>query len=72
MRKAGALAAQALDMLYEFAQPGVTTAELDRRALEFALDNNAVPATLNYRAIAIPFAPASIMWCATAFQTKNR
>lgn len=49
MRKAGALAAQALDMLYEFAQPGVTTAELDRRALEFALDNNAVPATLNYR-----------------------
>lgn len=49
MRKAGNLAAQALDMLYEFAQPGVTTAELDRRAFEFAMDNNAVPATLNYR-----------------------
>lgn len=49
MRKAGNLAAQALDMLYEYAQPGVTTAELDRRAFEFAMDNNAVPATLNYR-----------------------
>jgi methionyl aminopeptidase len=49
MRKAGNLAAQALDMLYEYAHPGVTTAELDRRAFEFAMDNNAVPATLNYR-----------------------
>ncbi|TDQ66604.1 methionyl aminopeptidase [Maritalea mobilis] len=49
MRKAGNLAAQALDMLYEYAQPGITTAELDRRAFEFAMDNNAVPATLNYR-----------------------
>lgn len=49
MRKAGNLASQALDMLYEYAQPGVTTAELDRRAFEFAMDNNAVPATLNYR-----------------------
>ncbi len=49
MRKAGALAAQALDIMYEHAKPGVTTAELDRIAFEFAKDNNAVPATLNYR-----------------------
>ncbi|MFT6658905.1 type I methionyl aminopeptidase [Maritalea sp.] len=49
MRKAGALAAQALDIMYEHAQPGVTTAHLDRIAYEFAKDNNAVPATLNYR-----------------------
>jgi len=49
MRKAGALAAQALDLMYEHAQPGVSTAKLDRIAYEFAKDNNAVPATLNYR-----------------------
>ncbi|WP_299348210.1 type I methionyl aminopeptidase [uncultured Maritalea sp.] len=49
MRKAGALAAQALDLMYEHAKPGVTTAALDRLAFEFAKDNNAVPATLNYR-----------------------
>ena len=49
MRKAGRLAAQALDMLTPFVQPGVATEELDARALEFALDHNAIPAPLNYR-----------------------
>ena len=49
MRKAGRLAAEALDMLTPFVQPGVATEELDARALAFALDHNAIPAPLNYR-----------------------
>ncbi len=49
MRKAGNLAAQALDMLSGYVAPGVTTQHLDDLAFHFARDNNAVPATLNYR-----------------------
>ncbi|HHI82946.1 MAG TPA: type I methionyl aminopeptidase [Rhizobiales bacterium] len=49
MRKAGRLAAEALDMITPYVRPGVTTEELDRISLEFARDNNAVPAPLNYR-----------------------
>ena len=49
MRKAGQLAATALDMLTEHVKPGVTTEELDERVLEFALDHGAYPAPLNYR-----------------------
>ncbi len=49
MRKAGQLAAQALDMLAADVEPGVTTGHLDRRIFEFAMDHGALPATLNYR-----------------------
>ncbi len=49
MRKAGRLAAEALDLLTPLVVPGITTGELDQTALQFALDNNAVPAALNYR-----------------------
>jgi len=49
MRKAGRLAAECLDMLTPYVQPGVTTAELDRLAREFALDNGALPACIFYR-----------------------
>jgi methionyl aminopeptidase len=49
MRKAGRLAAEALDMITPYVQPGVSTEELDARVLEFALDHSAVPAPLNYR-----------------------
>ena len=49
MRVAGQLAAECLDMLAEYARPGITTEELDRRALEFALDHDTVPAPFNYR-----------------------
>jgi methionyl aminopeptidase len=49
MRKAGALTAQALDLLAERVRPGVTTAALDKFAFEFALDHKAYPAPLNYR-----------------------
>jgi methionyl aminopeptidase len=49
MRKAGQLAAAALDMLAPYVLPGVTTEELDERVLDFALEHGAVPAPLNYR-----------------------
>ncbi|MGI9415981.1 MAG: type I methionyl aminopeptidase [Hyphomicrobiales bacterium] len=49
MRTAGQLAAKCLDMLTGHVRPGTTTEELDRLALEFALDRDAVPAPFNYR-----------------------
>ncbi len=49
MRKAGHLAAEALDMLVPIVVPGTTTERIDQLLLEFALDNGALPATLNYR-----------------------
>ena len=49
MRKAGGLTAQVLDLLAPMVEPGVPTAKLDRFVYEFARDNGAIPATLNYR-----------------------
>ncbi|ARU16536.1 type I methionyl aminopeptidase [Croceicoccus marinus] len=49
MRKAGRLAAQILDAMVDVVQPGVTTAEIDRKVREMTLDAGAVPATLGYR-----------------------
>jgi methionyl aminopeptidase len=49
MRKAGKLAAAALDMIYPYVQPGVLTETIDELLLEFALDHGAIPAPLNYR-----------------------
>ena len=49
MRKAGALTAQALDLLVDRVRPGVTTNSLDKFIFEFAMDHKVYPATLNYR-----------------------
>ncbi len=49
MRRAGRLTAEALDVLVDAVQPGVTTASLDRLAFEFAMDHGAYPAPLDYR-----------------------
>ncbi len=49
MRKAGQLAAAALDMLTPHVQPGVRTDELDELVLDFARAHGAIPAPLNYR-----------------------
>lgn len=49
MRRAGRLAAAALDMLVDEVREGVTTQRLDDLTRQFAFDNGAVPATLNYR-----------------------
>jgi methionyl aminopeptidase len=49
MRKAGALTAEVLDLITPMVEPGVPTIKLDRFVYEFARDNGATPATLNYR-----------------------
>lgn len=49
MRKAGRLAAEALDMLVAEVRPGVSTGKLDDLIFEFAMDHGAIPATLHYR-----------------------
>ena len=49
MRKAGRLAAEALDLLVPHVLPGVTTSRLDDLVFEFAMDHGAIPAPLNYR-----------------------
>ncbi len=49
MRKAGRLAAEALDVLVPHVQPGVTTEAIDKLAFEFAMDHKAYPAPLGYR-----------------------
>lgn len=49
MRKAGALTAQALDLVAGLVAPGVSTGAIDALVYEFALDNGAMPATLHYR-----------------------
>jgi methionyl aminopeptidase len=49
MRKAGRLAAAALDMIFPHVVPGVTTGELDRLCHAFIVDHGAIPAPLGYR-----------------------
>jgi methionyl aminopeptidase len=49
MRKAGRLAAEALDLVYDAIRPGITTEELDSLCFQFAMDHGAYPAPLNYR-----------------------
>ena len=49
MRRAGQLAAAALDMLVPFVNPGITTERLDRLVYDFAMDHYAYPAPLYYR-----------------------
>jgi len=49
MRKAGRLAADILDALYDLVKPGVTTGELDDVVRQMTLDGGGVPATLGYR-----------------------
>ncbi len=52
MRRAGALAASALDMLVPHVIPGVATIALDRLVEDFVLAAGAVPATVGYRGYA--------------------
>ncbi len=49
MRRAGQLAAEALDLLVEQVRPGVTTEALDRFCFDFAVSHGAYPASLHYR-----------------------
>ena len=49
MRRAGRLAAEALDFITPHVQPGLATGELDRLCHDFIVAAGAIPAPLNYR-----------------------
>jgi methionyl aminopeptidase len=49
MRRAGRLAAETLDFITPYIQPGVTTDEIDRLCHDFVADHGAISAPLNYR-----------------------
>ncbi len=49
MRHAGKLAAQVLDHITDFVKPGITTNKLNEICHKMILDNNAIPAPLNYK-----------------------
>lgn len=49
MRVACKLAIEVLAMLDEHVKPGITTNKLNQLAHDFILDNNAIPAPLNYK-----------------------
>lgn len=49
IRESGRIAAQAIEAVGRFVQPGVTTAELDTVGYEFLIGNDAYPSTLGYR-----------------------
>ena len=49
MRAAGKLAAQTLDFITDYVEPGVTTNYLDNLCHEFITSNGGVPAPLNYK-----------------------
>jgi methionyl aminopeptidase len=49
MHRVGRLAAEALDFLTEYVQPGVTTEALDALIFDFAMAHGAYPAPLDYR-----------------------
>ena len=70
MRRAGRLAAEVLDMVTEHVQPGVTTAELDRRCHDFILERGATPARSTTGAIPSRPASRSTMRYAMAFRAS--
>ena len=49
MRKAGILASKVLDYIEPFIKEGITTSKLDKLCHDFIIDNNAIPAPLNYK-----------------------
>ena len=49
MRKAGLLAAQTLDYITGFVEPGISTEQLNKLCHDFIVDNRAIPAPLGYR-----------------------
>lgn len=49
MRKAGRLAAEVLDHIVDFVEPGVTTEELDKICHDMIIERGAIPAPLGYK-----------------------
>jgi len=48
MRKAGELAAEVLDYITDFINPGVTTGKLNELCHNMIIERGAIPAPLNY------------------------
>jgi len=48
MKRAGKLAAQVLDFIETYVEPGISTGKLDKFCHDFIVKNNAIPAPLNY------------------------
>ena len=49
MREAGSLTAEILDQLKKLIKPGISTLEINNFCHQMILDNNAIPAPLNYK-----------------------
>ena len=49
MRAAGRLAAEVLDFITPYMEPGATTGEIDKMCHDFIVDHGATPSPLNYR-----------------------
>ena len=49
MHEAGKLAAQVLDYINDFIEPDITTNYLNDLCHQFIIENNAIPAPLNYK-----------------------
>ena len=49
MRAAGRLAAETLDYIGDFVEPGVSTGKIDQICAEFIAEKGAISAPLNYR-----------------------
>ena len=49
MRNAGKLAAKCLDHITDFIEPGISTEEINKICHKFQVENNAIPAPLNYK-----------------------
>ena len=48
MKKSGLLAAKTLDFITQYVKPGITTEKLNQLCHNFIIENNAIPAPLNY------------------------
>ena len=72
MRRAGRLAAEALDILVGHVGPGVQTEALDKLVSEFAMDHGALPAPSSTAAIPKRSARRSTTSSATASRTTSR
>ena len=48
LRRAGRLAAETLDYITPFVQPGISTADLDERLENYMRSHGAIPATIGY------------------------
>ncbi len=71
MRRAGRIAARAMEEAAKLIAPGVTTDELDKVAHEYMCDHGAYPSTLGYRGFPSRCARASTRSSATASRTRR-